>query len=103
MGWLLRSQVTLITGGKMSSTMQMRTLGFPSSTRDLGITVTLGGSRKSENLNPKVPHPLQPGLTRAKAKGYFFSRGYQQYCSGILLGQEGKGEGLGILPSTFPA
>lgn len=59
----------------MLSTMQMRTLGWPSFTRDLGSTVTLGGTRRNEALNPKRSS-LQLGLVRSETEGYFllFSR-----------------------------
>lgn len=54
----------------MLSTMQMRTLGWPSSTRNLGYTVTLGGTRRNEALNPKGSS-LQLGLTRTGIQGHF--------------------------------
>lgn len=76
----------------MLSTMQMRTLGCPSSTRNLGSTVTLGGTRKNEALNPKGSS-LQLRLIRTGIEGHFLL--FRHLQAGDALGHNSQGGGGG--------
>ena len=85
----------------MLSTMQMRTLGSPSCTRDLGSTAALGDTRKKQALNP-TGAASSWGLVRGGLRGAsWYQPSESSGCSGLVTpgqkrgteGQETEGTG----------